>query len=88
MLYFSARFAFGYNQLMGKRFISFAAGLISFAFGGIIAMFVWDGVRANMAVLPFCALPVSLLLLGLYVVPASIFVSNQRIEKLFKDIAG
>lgn len=51
-------------------------------------MFMWDAIQANRAAWPFAALPVSLLLLGLYIVPASLFGSDRRIEKIFKNVAG
>jgi len=88
VLYFIARKAFRTQQLIGERFISCSAGLISFAFGGVIPMFTWDVIQANRVAWPFAALPVSLLLLGLYIVPASLFGSDRRIEKIFKGVAG
>lgn len=88
VLYLIVRSALGSQQLIGERVTSCIAGLVSFAFGGVITIYLWDPIQANITALPIAALPASLLLLGLYIVPISLFGSNERIERIFKDIVG
>ena len=86
--YFASAAIFRPRVPLFKRVVSFGAGLLSLVYGGVIAIFMWPMVSANNGSILFFSLPLCLLLLGFYVLPMSVFGSDERIEKLFGDIAG
>jgi hypothetical protein len=79
---------FGFRELWGKRLLTFAAGSMSFVYGGVIAIVFQNTLGAYIGAILPDVIVVALLLLGLYLVPLSFFGANQTIEKVFKDIVG
>jgi hypothetical protein len=86
-LYFLGNLIFGFQQLGGKRLISFTAGSISLFFGvGIVLLAFHEAKTIDFGTIALIGLGIAFLLLGGYCVIVSFFGTNRTIEKVFEGI--
>lgn len=87
ILYFVGNAIFGFQQLGGKRLISFVVGCLSTAFGGgILLLGHTEANSIDFGTIALLALGIAFLVLGLYCGFVSFFGSNKTVEKVFEGI--